>query len=92
MSETATAAGQAAAVNAILQPGQSASIFFGEEPETFRVSLTGTIQRQGELDVDVDGVKAATLDFTVRNTTVNGRRITVTNVGRESQGFIARQV
>lgn len=90
MPETATAS-SSAAVNAILQPGQSATVFFGEEPATFRINLTGTIQRDAEMAVEVDGAVAETLTFTVRNITVNGRRITVNNVGRVGQGFVALQ-
>ncbi|MEM1178690.1 MAG: hypothetical protein AAGM22_10125 [Acidobacteriota bacterium] len=79
-------------VNAILPPGQSSTVFFGEEPASFEVRLTGTIQREAELAVAVNDANAAVLDFTSRSTVVNGRSIVVSNIGRVQQGFQARQL
>lgn len=74
---------------AILQPGQSATVYVGAENETFRISLIGTIQREASLTITVDNQTAATLTFDARSTIVNGRSISVSNSGRVAQGFTA---
>ena len=76
-------------LSSILQPGDSATVFTGAENATFRVQLIGTIQRNANLVVTVDGAAAATLSFSFRSTIVNGKSITVSNAGRDPQGFSA---
>lgn len=74
-----------------LQPGETATVFVGTNPRTFRIGLSGTINN-AKLAIFLQGKQAAVLTQSNSNTVVEGTEITVQNQGSRAQFFISSPV